>query len=168
MPYLKTYRCPSIGFGDQLFGEIGSFRPFAHTREERIASGDSRLSIEERYVDREAYLSRVAMVAKRMIGDRLLLPRIVGCSRPGGGTIRLEAVHNDAARRRIRVLAVGGRLPHREALPFQRCFNLAEEAGFDDLPLAVVASPVPCVQTPFRFQCSNTANSSNYPVKYST
>src|ERR1017187_3413849 len=57
-----------------------------------------------------------------------------------------EAVDNDATRWRVRVLTVGGRLPHREALPFQRCFNLAEEAGFDDFPLPVVASPIPRVQ----------------------
>src|ERR1039458_163081 len=56
-----------------------------------------------------------------------------------------EAVNNDATRRGVRVLTVSGRLPHREALPFQRCFNLAEEAGFDDLPLSVVASPIPRV-----------------------
>src|ERR1035437_10122770 len=45
-----------------------------------------------------------------------------------------KAVNGDSTRRGVRVLTVRGRLPHREALPFQRRFNFAEEAGFDDLP----------------------------------
>jgi hypothetical protein len=68
-----NFRSPSIGSGDQLFGEIGSFHPFARTKSERIASGDSRLSIGERYTGREEYLSKVALVAKRMIENRFLL-----------------------------------------------------------------------------------------------
>jgi hypothetical protein len=69
-----NFRSPSIGSADQLFGEIGSFHPFARTKSERIATGDSRLSISERYAGREEYLSKVAVVAKRMIEDRFLLP----------------------------------------------------------------------------------------------
>jgi hypothetical protein len=70
-----NFRSPSIGSGDQLFGEIGSFHPFARTKAERIASGDSRLSIEERYSSREGYLSKVEVVARQMVKDRLLLPQ---------------------------------------------------------------------------------------------
>ena len=69
-----NFRNPAIGSADQLFGEIGSFHPFARTKAERVASGDSRLSIEERYASREDYNSRAAAVAKQMIADRLLLP----------------------------------------------------------------------------------------------
>src|ERR1035437_34114 len=58
-----------------------------------------------------------------------------------------KAVNGDSDRRRVRVLTISGRLIHREARSFQYQFNLAQEAGFDDPPLAVVASPVPRVQT---------------------
>jgi hypothetical protein len=70
-----NFRSPSIGSADQLFGEIGSFHPFARTKAERIASGDSRLSIEERYRSRKEYLSQVALVARQMVRDRFLLPQ---------------------------------------------------------------------------------------------
>jgi len=70
-----NFRSPSIGSADQLFGEIGSFHPFARTKAERIASGDSRLSIQERYASREEYLSKAAVVARQMVQDRFLLPR---------------------------------------------------------------------------------------------
>src|SRR6266567_7431818 len=53
-----------------------------------------------------------------------------------------KAVNVDATRRCVRLLTVGGWLIHREARLFQRRFNLAEEAGLDDLPFTVVASPV--------------------------
>jgi hypothetical protein len=68
-----NFRSPSIGSSDQLLGEVGSFHPFARTKAQRIESGDSRLSIEERYGAREEYLSKVASVARRMIEDRFLL-----------------------------------------------------------------------------------------------
>jgi len=70
-----NFRSLSIGSADQLFGEIGSFHPFARNKAERIASGDSRLSIEERYASREEYLSKVEVVARQMVKDRLLLPQ---------------------------------------------------------------------------------------------
>ena len=69
-----NFRSTSIGSSDQLFGEIGSFHPFARTKAERIATGDSRLSIGERYAGREEYLSKAEVVAKQMVRDRLLLP----------------------------------------------------------------------------------------------
>jgi len=37
---------------------IGSFQPFALTKAQRLSSGDTRLSIEERYVDRAHYVAR--------------------------------------------------------------------------------------------------------------
>lgn len=67
-------RSPAIGSPDQLFGEIGSFHPFARTKAERIASGDPRFSIEERYASRQEYLLKVALVARKMVQDRFLLP----------------------------------------------------------------------------------------------
>lgn len=52
----------------------GQWIPFAATRAERLASGDPRLSLEERYVSHAAYVARVADVAKELERRRLLLP----------------------------------------------------------------------------------------------
>ena len=41
----------------------GILPSFARTKAERLASGDSRLSIEERYPSRDAYMAKAAMVA---------------------------------------------------------------------------------------------------------
>jgi hypothetical protein len=63
-------------------GSNGGFIPFAPTRAERIAAGDPRLSLEERYGSREAYAARVRLAAETLVKERLLLPddaeRIVG------------------------------------------------------------------------------------------
>jgi hypothetical protein len=69
-----NFRSPAIGRPDQLFGEMGSFHPMPRTREERLHSGDSRLSIAERYKSRDEYIARVTAVAKQMVEDRFLLP----------------------------------------------------------------------------------------------
>jgi hypothetical protein len=49
------------------------FLPFAETKAERLASGDPRLSIEERYRNHGAYVSAVARAAARLVRERLLL-----------------------------------------------------------------------------------------------
>ncbi len=58
--------------GAQCAG-AGSFFPFAANRAEREASGDPRLSIEERYPTHDAYVSAVAQAADRLVQERLLL-----------------------------------------------------------------------------------------------
>jgi len=62
------------GFGepDQCAG-TGSFIPFAKTREERVASGDPRPSLEERYPTHEAYVNAVRGAADDLVRERLLL-----------------------------------------------------------------------------------------------
>jgi hypothetical protein len=52
---------------------LGSTIPFPATREERQASGDPRLSIEECYASREDYLKRVRQAALALIKERYLL-----------------------------------------------------------------------------------------------
>src|SRR5271155_3320822 len=52
----------------------GSFIPFARTREERIATGDPRHSIEERYPSKEAYVAAVKKTAEDLQAKRYLLP----------------------------------------------------------------------------------------------
>jgi len=54
-------------------GFAGGFIPFAATRAERIASGDPRLSLEERYPTHEAYLAAVQAAAERLVQERFLL-----------------------------------------------------------------------------------------------
>jgi hypothetical protein len=56
--------------GSPLFG---STIPFATNRSEREASGDTRLSIEERYSSKAAYLDEVRRYALDLVGDRFLL-----------------------------------------------------------------------------------------------
>jgi hypothetical protein len=51
----------------------GSFLPFAPTKEARQASGDPRLSIEERYESREHYLELVTRACQELIGQGYLL-----------------------------------------------------------------------------------------------
>jgi Alpha/beta hydrolase domain len=56
-----------------LAGLVGAFQPFARTRTEREQSGDSRLSIEERYTDRQDYLQRVRRAATDLVRERFML-----------------------------------------------------------------------------------------------
>jgi hypothetical protein len=58
-------------------GEIqalgGGYIPFAKTKAERLAAGDPRLSLEERYGTHDAYVARVKDAAKRQVAERVLL-----------------------------------------------------------------------------------------------
>lgn len=56
-----------------LAGLSGSFLPFPRTRAERLANGDGRRSIEERYRDHAAYVEAVRSAADAQVRDRLLL-----------------------------------------------------------------------------------------------
>ena len=51
----------------------GSFIPFARTRAERLASGDPRPSLEERYTSHENYVANVRAAAERLVRGRYLL-----------------------------------------------------------------------------------------------
>ncbi|MDB5449407.1 MAG: hypothetical protein JWQ52_535 [Phenylobacterium sp.] len=55
-------------------GSNGGFIPFAATRAERVAKGDPRPSLEERYGSRDAYLGKVRAAAEALVARRLLLP----------------------------------------------------------------------------------------------
>ena len=46
---------------------------FAKTKAERLASGDARLSIEERYQTHEGYVKEVEKVVRKLVRERLLL-----------------------------------------------------------------------------------------------
>lgn len=55
-----NYRDASIGAPGKLAGEIGSYIPFARTRSDRDRGHDPRLSIAERYRNRDEYLGKYA------------------------------------------------------------------------------------------------------------
>jgi hypothetical protein len=51
----------------------GSYIPFAKTAAERLAAGDPRPSLEERYPSQEAYVEAVSAAAQSLVAQRLLL-----------------------------------------------------------------------------------------------
>jgi hypothetical protein len=52
----------------------GSYVPFARTKAERLARGDPRPALEERYGNHEAYVHRIKEVVRELQEARLLLP----------------------------------------------------------------------------------------------
>ncbi|RAI60589.1 alpha/beta hydrolase domain-containing protein [Roseicella frigidaeris] len=52
----------------------GAVLPFAATRADRLAAGDPRPSLEERYPDQGAYVAAVRRAAAHLVAERLLLP----------------------------------------------------------------------------------------------
>jgi hypothetical protein len=65
----------SKGFGPAaLYPLQGAVVPLAATREERLAAGDPRPSIAERYADDAAYVAAVRRAAADAVAERLLLP----------------------------------------------------------------------------------------------
>jgi hypothetical protein len=74
---LATYtgwnvRAAGFSEGD-LCDLTGMYLPFAKTRAERLASGDSRLSLEERYKTHDKYVQEVETAARKLMKRRLLL-----------------------------------------------------------------------------------------------
>ena len=63
------------GFGENDGGEgDGQHIPFAATKEERLAAGDPRLSLEERYGSHENYVNAVETAARQLAAEGFLLP----------------------------------------------------------------------------------------------
>jgi hypothetical protein len=58
----------------ELCDREGSYVPFARTKAERLANGDPRPSLEERYGNHETYVQRVKEVVRELQDARLLLP----------------------------------------------------------------------------------------------
>ena len=54
-------------------GQTGGYIPFAKTKTERLAAGDPRLSLEERYGTHEKFVASVRAAAARLVRDRFLL-----------------------------------------------------------------------------------------------
>jgi hypothetical protein len=75
---LATYtgwnlRSATIGAPDQLFSMQGSWVPFPVDKAQREARHDPRVSIEQRYATREAYLALVRASARQLVKDGFLL-----------------------------------------------------------------------------------------------
>lgn len=75
---LGTYTGWNLGrvnrWPNHLCSLQGSFIPFARTRAERLATGDARPSLEERYGDHAGYVAAVRAAAERLVRQDLLLP----------------------------------------------------------------------------------------------
>jgi alpha/beta hydrolase family protein len=63
---------PQLGDLGYLSGLIGGFEPFPLTREQRDKDKDDRLSIRERYADRQKYLNRVKQAAEDLVRQRFM------------------------------------------------------------------------------------------------
>jgi hypothetical protein len=64
---------PGYGGDYRLCTASGSFIPFAKTKAERTASGDPRLSLEERYPNHDDYVKKVDRAVKKLLQERFLL-----------------------------------------------------------------------------------------------
>ena len=76
---LATYtgwnlRRRDAGAEGMLASLAGSFLPFPKTKGERLASGDPRVSIEERYPTADAYASAVKKAVDDFVAKRFMLP----------------------------------------------------------------------------------------------
>ena len=68
-----SLRHPDMGGRGQILGNLGSTVAFPVTRSQRESSGDSRLSLEERYSSKEDYLSQVRLAAETLVKEGYLL-----------------------------------------------------------------------------------------------
>jgi hypothetical protein len=69
----RNFRAEKFAKGE-LCGLSGEYLPFSGTRKERIASGDSRPSIEERYANQQVYAEKRSRAAKALVQQGFLLP----------------------------------------------------------------------------------------------
>jgi hypothetical protein len=68
-----NFRREGVGNPADVYQTLGAYIPFAATRANREAKKDPRLSIEERYRDRDDYVARVRVAATDLIRQRLML-----------------------------------------------------------------------------------------------
>lgn len=78
-------RDPKIGAEHELLSLSGAYIPFPSASPERQAQGDPRLSLEERYPSREAYLEPFNAATRELVEGRYVLeedvPRLVALAR---------------------------------------------------------------------------------------
>jgi len=56
-----------------LCGLSGGFSPFAQTQAERLANGDPRLSLQERYGDHQGFVAAMKFAARDLVAERFML-----------------------------------------------------------------------------------------------
>ncbi len=69
-----NFRNASIGGTNQLVSLLGMALPFAKTKTEREKAGDLRLSLDERYPTKDAYLAKASAVTDALVKSGYLLP----------------------------------------------------------------------------------------------
>ncbi len=62
----------------ELCGLSGSFIPFAATKQQRLASGDPRLSLEERYKNAQDYADKRTHFVDALVQQGFVLPEDAG------------------------------------------------------------------------------------------
>jgi hypothetical protein len=81
LPAIDAPKATYTGWNPRVVGNgpttlcalIGGVVPFALTRDERLKSGDPRLSVEERYASPSAYVEQVDRIAQSLVRQRLML-----------------------------------------------------------------------------------------------
>ncbi len=66
-------RNATIGAPNEMLSYTGSWIPFPLTKQARLKSGDPRLSVEERYHDRQAYLEKIDQAARELVNSGFVL-----------------------------------------------------------------------------------------------
>lgn len=82
LPAIDAPKATYTGWNPQVVGNgptalcslVGGVVPFAATRDSRIANGDPRPSVAERYDSPSAYVEKVDKVAQGLVHDRFMLP----------------------------------------------------------------------------------------------
>lgn len=91
-------------------GLTGGYIPFARSRSERLASGDPRPSLAERYGSQDGYMCKVRAAVTASVRDRVLLPedagRLVAEAARDAPLAGIEA--GDAERDIVRTLCTAG------------------------------------------------------------
>lgn len=90
------------GAGGELVSLTGGMLPFARTKADRLASGDPRLSLEERYGSLAAYSEQLIIMCDRLASQGFLLPE---------DAERLPKVLADRARPLFETIPQAGRQP---------------------------------------------------------
>lgn len=68
-----TVRHQNIGGAGHFIPQLGATHPFPATAADRAATGDPRLSIDERYPSRDDYLEKVRVAAEDLVSEGFLL-----------------------------------------------------------------------------------------------
>ena len=61
---------------DEMCATGGWYIPFARTSAERLATGDPRLSLEERYRNHDDYVRRLVHAAEKLVREGYCFPRM--------------------------------------------------------------------------------------------